>query len=83
MRESVTEFSVEGTDSKFVHSKHTCQIFKIINSKTGINSTIIPSYEGQEFTRLSVYNGNTFKEANKRLQELMPEYGNEIWILKY
>jgi hypothetical protein len=52
-------------------------------SKTGINSTIIPSYEGQEFTRLSVYNGNTFKEANKRLQELMPEYGNEIWILKY
>jgi hypothetical protein len=52
-------------------------------SKTGVNSTIIPSYEGQEFTRLSLYNGNTFKEANKRLQELMPEYGNEIWILKY
>jgi cellulose synthase/poly-beta-1,6-N-acetylglucosamine synthase-like glycosyltransferase len=52
-------------------------------SKTGINSTIIPSYEGQEFTRLSVYNSNTFKEANNRLQELISEYGNEIWILKY
>lgn len=52
-------------------------------SKKGFHSKIITPTRGKHFVRLSVLQTTTWNEAKQKADELKPEYGANIWIMKY
>lgn len=49
----------------------------------GVECKIIPGYTKRNFNLLSIAESDSLEEAQRMLDALKPEYGNEIWVLKY
>lgn len=52
-------------------------------SAKGISSRIIPPFGNVKFFRLTIADGDSFGEAQSKANELKPEYGDGLWVMKY
>lgn len=51
--------------------------------KKGVNINIIQPFGGKKFHRIAMGNYDTFADAQKVADQLKPEYGESLWVLKY
>jgi len=51
--------------------------------KKGVQVRIIEPTKGKHFFRVAIAQGNTFREASEKAEELKALYGKQVWVLRY
>ncbi|MBX7126582.1 MAG: SPOR domain-containing protein [Cyclobacteriaceae bacterium] len=52
-------------------------------SAKGVSSKIIPPFGGMKFYRLAIADHDTFAQAQTQADQVKPEYGQGVWVIKY